>query len=142
VALGSIEPQFYALLLQHAGLDASQFTPQNDSTQWPVMRERLAAVMRSKTRDEWCSLMEGTDVCFAPVLSMSEAPAHPHNVSRGSFIDVEGVAQAAPAPRFSRTVPETPEAARPAGSDTAAVLRDAGYSDARIAGLRAAGALA
>jgi alpha-methylacyl-CoA racemase len=142
VALGSIEPQFYALLLQHAGLDAAQFTPQNDAAQWPAMRERLTAVMRSKTRDEWCALMEGTDVCFAPVLSMGEAPSHPHNRARGSFVDIEGVTQAAPAPRFSRTAPATPAPARPAGSDTDNALRDAGYSDERIAQLRSAGALA
>jgi alpha-methylacyl-CoA racemase len=142
VALGSIEPQFYALLLQHAGLDAAQFTPQNDAAQWPVMRDRLTAVMRSKTRDEWCALMEGTDVCFAPVLSMGEAPSHPHNRARGSFVDIEGVTQAAPAPRFSRTAPATPAPARPAGSDTDNALRDAGYSDERIAQLRSAGALA
>jgi alpha-methylacyl-CoA racemase len=142
VALGSIEPQFYALLLQHAGLDAAQFTPQNDVAQWPVMRDRLTAVMRSKTRDEWCALMEGTDVCFAPVLSMGEAPSHPHNRARGSFVDIEGVTQAAPAPRFSRTAPAPPAPARPAGSDTDNALRDAGYSDERIAQLRSAGALA
>jgi len=106
------------------------------------MREHLAAVIRGKTRDEWCALMEGTDVCFAPVLSMSEAPAHPHNRARGSFIELEGVTQAAPAPRFSRTAAATPQPARPAGSDTEEVLRDAGYSDDRIAQLRSAGALA
>lgn len=142
VSIGSIEPQFYALLLTHAGLDPAKFTPQNDPAQWPAMRQRLTEVMRSKTRDEWCALMEGTDVCFAPVLSMTEAPSHPHNRARASFIELEGVTQAAPAPRFSRTAPATPMPARPAGCDTAEVLRDAGYSDDRIAQLRAAGALA
>jgi alpha-methylacyl-CoA racemase len=85
--------------------------------------------------------MEGTDVCFAPVLSMTEAPGHPHNVARGTFIEVEGVAQPAPAPRFSRTAPATPAAAAPAGSDTAAVLAAIGYADDRIKSLRDAGVL-
>ncbi len=142
VALGSIEPQFYALLMERAGLDAAQFTPQNDAAQWPAMRERLAAVMLTKSRDEWCALMEGSDVCFAPVLSMTEAPSHPHNRFRGSFVEIAGVVQAAPAPRFSRSAPPVPVQAHPAGSDTLDVLRDAGYSDERIEQLRSAGVLA
>ena len=142
IALGSIEPQFYALLMERAGLDPAQFSPQNDASQWSAMRDRLAAVIRGKTREEWCALMEGSDVCFAPVLSMSEAPQHPHNLARGSFLELAGVTQAAPAPRFSRTAPAVPEVPHPAGSDTLAVLREAGYTDERLEQLRAVGALA
>ncbi len=141
VAVGSIEPQFYALLLERAGLDAAQFSPQNDPAQWPAMRERLAAVLRTRTRDEWCALLEGSDACFAPVLAMSEAPDHPHNRARGSFVEVDGVTQPAPAPRFSRTPAALPQGAHPAGGDTLAVLREAGYSEERLAQLTQAGAL-
>ena len=141
VAVGSIEPQFYALLLERAGLDPAQFSPQNDPAQWPAMRERLAAVLRTRTRDEWCALLEGSDACFAPVLAMSEAPDHPHNRARGSFVEVDGVTQPAPAPRFSRTPAALPQGAHPAGGDTLAVLREAGYSEERLAQLTQAGAL-
>jgi alpha-methylacyl-CoA racemase len=141
VAVGSIEPQFYALLLERAGLDPAQFNPQNDTAQWPAMRERLAAVLRTRTREEWCALLEGSDACFAPVLAMSEAPDHPHNRARGTFVEVDGVTQPAPAPRFSRTPPAVPQVAHPAGSDTLAVLREAGYSEERLAQLTQAGAL-
>ncbi len=141
VSIGSIEPQFYALLVQLAGLDAAEFAPQHDQSRWPDLKDKLAAVIRQRTRDEWCAIMEGTDVCFAPVLSMTEAPGHPHNVARGTFIEVEGVPQPAPAPRFSRTAPATPAAAAPAGSDTAAVLAAIGYADDRIRSLRDAGVL-
>jgi len=141
VSIGSIEPQFYALLVQLAGLDAAEFAPQNDPAQWPALKQKLAAVIRRRTRDEWCAIMEGTDVCFAPVLSMTEAPHHPHNVARGTYIEVEGVTQPAPAPRFSRTATAVPAAAAPAGSDTAAVLAAIGYAPERIAALRDAGVL-
>ena len=139
VSIGSIEPQFYALLVRLAGLDAAEFAPQNDPAQWPALKQKLAAVIRRRTRDEWCAIMEGTDVCFAPVLSMTEAPHHPHNVARGTYIEVEGVTQPAPAPRFSRTATAVPAAAAPAGSDTAAVLAAIGYAPERIAALRDAG---
>ncbi len=141
VSIGSIEPQFYALLVQLAGLDAAEFAPQHDQSRWPDLKDKLAAVIRQRTRDEWCAIMEGTDVCFAPVLSMTEAPGHPHNLARGTFIEVAGVPQPAPAPRFSRTAPATPAAAAPAGSDTAAVLAAIGYADDRIRSLRDAGVL-
>jgi alpha-methylacyl-CoA racemase len=141
VSIGSIEPQFYALLVQLAGLDAAEFAPQNEQARWPDLKDKLAAVMRQRTRDEWCAIMEGTDVCFAPVLSMTEAPGHPHNAARGTFIEVAGVTQPAPAPRFSRTAPAAPAAAGPAGGDTAAVLAAIGYADDRIRSLRDAGVL-
>lgn len=103
VSIGSIEPQFYALLLEKAGLDDPAFQNQMARDQWPELKEKITAVIKTKTRDEWCALMEGTDVCFAPVLSLAEAPQHPHNVARETFVEVEGVTQPAPAPRFSKT---------------------------------------
>lgn len=106
VAIGSIEPQFYALLLEKAGLSDSAFLRQMDAAEWPDLKNRFAALFETKTRDEWCGLMEGTDVCFAPVLDLDEAPRHAHNVARRTFVEVKGVIQPAPAPRFSRTQPE------------------------------------
>jgi len=103
ISLGSIEPQFYAELRRLAGLDEAVYDGQMDTKQWPAMKEKMTAVFKSKTRAEWCTIMEGTDVCFAPVLSLSEAPKHPHMAERKIFVDVDGVLQPAPAPRFSRT---------------------------------------
>ncbi|MBN8815298.1 MAG: CoA transferase [Sphingomonas sp.] len=101
VAIGSIEPQFYALLRDKLGIASDPlFDGQFDRAQWPAQKERLTAIFKSKTRDEWCALMEGTDVCFAPVLSMAEAASHPHNVARRTFVEIDGVLQPAPAPRF------------------------------------------
>ena len=109
VSIGSIEPQFYAQLLELTGLektfsDRGESLPhQMDKVQWPVLKERLSEIFLAKTRDEWCEVMEGTDVCFAPVLTMSEATQHPHNIARGTFVDVAGIVQPGPSPRFSRT---------------------------------------
>jgi len=103
VSVGSIEPQFYAELLRLTGLEGEELPHQMDRSQWPALKERMAGIFRQKTRDEWCALMEGTDVCFAPVLTMDEAPLHPHNQARGTFVEVDGVVQPAPSPRFSRT---------------------------------------
>jgi alpha-methylacyl-CoA racemase len=103
VSVGSIEPQFYAELLRLSGLENEELPGQMDRSQWPALKERVAAMFRTKTRDEWCALMEGTDVCFAPVLSMAEAPTHPHNRQRETFVEVAGIPQPAPAPRFGRT---------------------------------------
>ena len=108
ISLGSIEPQFYALLLEKTGIKDPAFQAQMNRAEWPALKAKLGAVIRTKTRDEWCAIMDGTDVCFAPVLSLEEAPRHPHNAARATFIEVEGVTQPAPAPRFSRT----PSAAR------------------------------
>jgi alpha-methylacyl-CoA racemase len=141
VAIGSIEPQFYQLLIQLTGVDAQEFAPQLDPRQWPALKQKLAAVLRTRSRDEWCRIMEGTDVCFAPVLSMREAPTHPHNAARGSFIEIDGVMQAAPAPRFGGTPSSTPAAPRPVGADTAGVLRELGYDDRQLDELRAQGVL-
>jgi alpha-methylacyl-CoA racemase len=102
VALGAIEPQFYAAFRKAAGLeDDPDFDAQMNPAAWPALKVKLDALFRTRTRDAWCALMEGTDICFAPVLSMAEAPAHPHNVAREAFVEREGVMQPAPAPRFS-----------------------------------------
>ena len=103
ISIGSIEPKFYALLRQHAGLVDAGFDDQMDQNAWPELKQKLVSVFKSKTRDEWCAVMEGTDICFAPVLTMKEAPAHPHMAAREIFVTRHGVTQPAPAPRFSRT---------------------------------------
>jgi alpha-methylacyl-CoA racemase len=142
VSIGSIEPQFYAELLRLTGLEGEELPWQMDRTQWPAMKDRLAEIFRAKTRDEWCEVMEGTDVCFAPVLGMGEAPQHPHNVHRGTFLERDGVVQPAPAPRFSRTTPEIERPPSHAGQHTDEVLREWGFDADRIAKLRDAGAVA
>ncbi|MEN3164481.1 CaiB/BaiF CoA-transferase family protein [Tistrella mobilis] len=142
VSIGSIEPQFYAELIRLAGLDPAEFAAQNDKAEWPRMKARLVEVFKTKTRDEWCSLMEGSDVCFAPVLSMFEAPEHPHNRERGTFIEVDGVVQPGPAPRFSRTAPGRPTPPPAPGAHTDQGLADWGFSADEIAALKASGAAA
>jgi len=135
VSLGSIEPQFYAELVKLSGIDAKEY-PQLDRAQWPDMKKRLGEVFKRKTRAEWCRIMEGSDVCFAPVLAMSEAPSHPHNVARKTFIELEGVTQPAPAPRFSRTPPAVPRPPARAGEHGADVLASYGFSADEIRTLR------
>ena len=123
ITIGSIEPQFYALLRAKTGLDADpDFDAQDDQTRWPQHKEKLTALFATKTRDEWCAIMEMTDICFAPVLSLSEAPHHPHNVERKTFIDVGGTVMPAPAPRYSETVTDHPTPAPKVGADCDAVL--------------------
>ena len=141
VSIGSIEPQFYAELLEKTGLAGEDLPAQLDRSQWPKLHERLTAIFKSRTRDEWCEIMEGSDVCFAPVLSMGEAPHHPHNVARGTFIERGGVVQAGPAPRFSRTAPEIVRPAPHIGQDSDAVLESHGVRPAEIAALRESGAV-
>src|SRR6202158_2409084 len=111
ISIGSIEPQFYALLRQHAGLSGGAFAHQMDRKAWAALKQKLKDVCKTKTRDEWCEIMEGTDVCFAPILTMSEAPDHPHMAARKIFVKRHGVTQPAPAPRFSRTPSAIREAA-------------------------------
>jgi len=142
ISIGSIEPQFYALLREKTGLDKDPaFDPQMDPAHWVPLKEKLTTLFATKTRDEWCELMEMTDVCFAPVLSLGEAPKHPHNVERGTFIEVGGAIQPAPAPRYSATVNDTPRAAPVVGADSDAVLAGLGYDAAKIAALRDGGAV-
>ena len=138
VSVGSIEPQFYAELLRLTGLEGdSEFSQQMDKSVWPRLKVRLAERFATKTRDEWCSLMEGTDVCFAPVLTMSEAAQHPHNVERATFVESAGTTQPAPAPRYSRTPGEIGLAPAHPGQHTAEILRDWGFDAARIEALLA-----
>ena len=143
ISVGSIEPQFYALLVEKAGLDAERFSAaaQHDQARWPAYKDELARVFKSKTQAEWCDLMEGSDVCFAPVLSIFEASAHPHHQQRQAFIDIDGVTQPAPTPRFSRTPPEVRSAARLPGEDSEAVLLDCGFSRADVEALQAKGVI-
>jgi len=126
ISIASIEPQFYALLMEKAGLSDEEFGVQNDSRRWPEMKEKLEIIFKTRSRDEWCELMEGSDVCFAPVLDIREAPQHPHNRARATYTDVGGMIQPAPAPRFSRTRPEPPFAPHTPGSDLDAVLEEWG----------------
>jgi alpha-methylacyl-CoA racemase len=142
VSIGSIEPQFYAELLRLTGLEGDpEFARQMDKSQWPHLKKRIAEIFRTKTRDEWCAIMEATDVCFAPVLTMSEAARHPHNVERNVFIEIAGVKQPAPAPRFSRTVPEISCPPAHAGQHSREILVDWGFATDDIDRLIAAGAV-
>jgi alpha-methylacyl-CoA racemase len=139
VAVGAIEERFWAELLRVLDLDPDELADRRDPARWPAIRERLAAVLRTRTRDEWAKLAEGTDACLTPVLTTSEAVSHPHNVARESFVDVEGRPQPAPAPKFGRTPPGPPAAPHEPRSDTTAVLSELGLSGAEIDRLRAAG---
>ena len=141
VAIGAIEPQFYAKLRELCGIDDPAFDAQMDAARWPVLKHRLADVFRTRTRAEWCTLLEGSDACFAPILDWDEAPKHPHNQARETFVEVDGVTQPAPAPRFSRTPADRPKAGSPAGAATEAVLRDRGMAAGAIDSLRQSGVI-
>ena len=138
LAIGCLEPQFYAEWLRICGLDSADLPGQFDLSGWPLLRERFAEVVATRTRDEWAALADGTDACVAPVLSMSEAPAHPHLAARGTFVEVDGMVQAAPAPRFSRTPADSPGSVL--ASDRGALL-DWGVDESRISALAADGVL-
>ncbi|NIO08503.1 MAG: CoA transferase [Deltaproteobacteria bacterium] len=142
VSIGAIEPKFYAELLRLTGLDGEDLPHQMDRTKWPEMHERFRAVFKTKTRDEWCTIMEGTDVCFAPVLSIEEAPKHRHNKTRGTFVEIDSQIQPAPAPRFSRTNPEIQGPPPEPGQHTAEALADWGFAEEEIKKLRKAGVVA
>ena len=139
VAIGSIEPQFYKELMEKTGIADPAFAAQMDRDAWPALKEKLAAVIKTKTRDEWDAIMQGSDVCYAPVLSIAEAPKHPHNEARKTFVEIDGVVQPAPAPRFSRTVAEVQGPPRPA--DNQAMLSSWGFSPDEIGALSASGAI-
>lgn len=136
ISIGSIEPQFYALLLEKCGITDEAFLAQQDQTAWPELREKLAQLFITRTREHWCEIMETTDVCFAPVLDLSEAPSHPHNVARKTFVEVAGVTQPAPAPRFSRTQGEIQFPAAIAGEHTEDILQNWGFSRSEIDDLK------
>ena len=140
ISIGPIEPQFYALFLAKTGLTDPDFSQQWDRARWPELKARLAAHLETRSRDEWCQLLEGSDACVAPVLDMDEAPEHPHNRARGTFIEVGGVIQPAPAPRFSRSTPATPHPPV-TGATGEDVLADWGFQAAAIDALRQAGAI-
>ncbi len=141
VAIGSIEPQFYAELIKRMKIEDPDFEEQMDFSKWKVRREKLTALFKTRTRDEWCKDLEGSDACFAPVLTFDEAMEHPHNRARNIFVDVGGVRQPAPAPRFSRTVCETPTPAPDLGADTEEALADWGLEQGEIQALKDDGAI-
>ncbi|MEE3237750.1 MAG: CaiB/BaiF CoA-transferase family protein [Pseudomonadota bacterium] len=136
ISLGSLEPQFYALLLEKCGITDETFKEQSDQKAWPIKREKMEALFKTKTQQEWCGILEGTDVCFAPVLNLKEAPDHPHNKTRQTFVKVQGVTQPAPAPRFSRTQGKIQSPAALTGENTEEVLSDWGFSDSEISNLK------
>jgi alpha-methylacyl-CoA racemase len=142
VSIGSIEPKFYEELLTLSGLKNEELPRQNDRTKWPAMKDRVRALFKTKTRDEWCKIMEGSDVCFAPVLSMDEAPNHPHNRHRGTFVESGGIRQPGPAPRFSRTPSAIQRPPARPGEHTEEALSDWGFSASELARLRECGAIA
>jgi len=145
VSVGALEVQFYLDFIDRLGVDKSEFesqwlgSPDQDLAKIPALEQKVIAVFKTKTRDEWVKIFEGSNACFAPVLDIQEAAQHPHNVARKTFIEVDGLLQHAPAPRFSRTQSETPAVPRVAGEDTDSVLAGFGYSDEDIAVLRATG---
>ncbi len=144
ISIGSIEPQFYALLMELAGLSQADFGHQFDINRWPELKVKIAGVFKTKTREEWCDIMEGSDVCFAPVLDLDEAPQHEHAVARGAYQTVGKVVHPSPAPRFSRTATHS-NAVKPmtrVGTDTHAVLADYGFAAGDVERLLAAGAIA
>ncbi len=136
IAVGALESKFYAELLDRLGLDAAELPAQLDRSGWPVLRERLTAAFAQRTQAEWVAVFDGSDACVTPVLSMADAPGHPHNLARGTFIEVGGVCQPAPAPRFSRTPAAVPDPPPVPGSDTEAVLASLAYTPAEITALR------
>jgi alpha-methylacyl-CoA racemase len=140
ISLGPLDHKSYALFAGLAGIEPPLPDP-DDRAAWPTTKARIAALAKTRTRDEWCDLLEGTDACFAPVLEPGEAPDHPHNRHRGTFVEVGGIVQPAPAPRFSRTPPDTPSSPPRPGRDTDAALVDWGLPDGEVAALRASGAI-
>ena len=142
ISLGPIEPQFYAELRERLGLHGPEWDHQTDRSRWPELKEKLAALVAQRTRDEWCELLEGTDTCFAPVLSLAEAPEHAHNRERGTFAEVAGVVQPGPAPRFSRTPGAIRRPPPHSGQHTDEILGELGLDADAIASLRASGAVA
>jgi alpha-methylacyl-CoA racemase len=141
VSIGSIEPQFYALLIEHLQLDPKAFSGQGNASEWPLLKEKIAAAFKTKTQAQWCEIMEGSDICFAPVLDYREAVKHPHNVARETYIEIAGQVQPAPAPRFSRTISKVEFAPRKAGADTKSVLVELGYGEVDLEALNELGAL-
>jgi len=141
ISIGSIEPQFYAELIEKLGLAGEELPAQMDKSTWDGLKIRFEGIFNSKTRDEWCEIMEGSDVCFAPVLAMSEVADHPHIKHRKTFVESNGMTQPAPSPRFSRTIPELGLPAAHAGQHSEAVLESYGFGSGEIARLKDAKAV-
>ncbi|HKU40868.1 MAG TPA: CoA transferase, partial [Polyangiales bacterium] len=141
VSVGALEPRFFAVLADKLQLTAEERARHGRPREWPALRARLREIFLEKTRDAWCALLEGTDACFAPVLSLAEAPEHPHNVARGTFLSVDGVVQSAAAPRFARTPAATPGSVPAAGEHTRAALRDWGFGPDELDALAADGCI-
>jgi crotonobetainyl-CoA:carnitine CoA-transferase CaiB-like acyl-CoA transferase len=142
ISVAAIEGKFYAELLRRLDIDPATVPPQMDHEHWPEAKARLAALFKTRTRDEWCGLLEGTDACFAPVLTTDEAPHHPHNKVRGTYFEIDGIVQPAPAPRFSRTVPDLPIPPQPpVGPDEANAILGDWLDPAEIAELCKSGTL-
>jgi alpha-methylacyl-CoA racemase len=141
VAVGALEPQFFAAFVDRLGLEAGAFADRWNRRAWPAMRARLEEAFAARTRDEWTALFADSDACVAPVLDLDEAPRHPHNLARRAFVEVDGAPQPAPAPRFSRTPPEIARAPAQPGEHGEEILRECGFSPAQIEALRKAGAL-
>jgi len=135
ICIGPLEPHFYALLLKLCDIRDPRLQQQGEVKDWPELKGKVAAIFRAKTRDEWCALLEGTDACFAPVLDLDEAPRHVHNLARANFVEVEGVMQPAPAPRFSRTAGAVSAPPAHAGQHSREILSDWGFAAERIADL-------
>ncbi|MCY4163324.1 MAG: CaiB/BaiF CoA-transferase family protein [bacterium] len=140
ISFGPIEPQFFAEMAEKVGLDISEIE-QYDTSTWPTMRKKMAAVVATKTRQQWCDILDGSNACFAPVLNMAEAPQHPHNKARGTFVELDGAIQPAPAPRFSRTPAEIAGPAPNPGEQTTAALLSWGFEAAEVEALRQSGAV-
>lgn len=142
ISIGALEPQFYSIMLERMELTADDFPNQHDRSQWPAAKVKIAAIWKTKTRTEWCEIFEGSDACFAPVLSMSEAPEHPHMQARKTFVERDGMIQAAPSPRFSRTPGEIQGPPANPGEHTHEALQSWGLSDQEISALEGAKAIA
>ena len=142
ISIAPIENKFYAELLRRLDFDPQELPPQMDRERWPEAQEKFALLFKTRTREEWCTILEGTDACFAPVLTTDEAPRHPHNAARRTYVEADGVVQPAPAPRFSRTVPELPIPPQPTDPKQAEAALAAWLDPAEIAALKAAGTVA
>jgi alpha-methylacyl-CoA racemase len=142
ISIGALEPQFFAVFVEKLGLSDIAPGQQWNVAQWPALKVRIAALIAMRSRDEWCRVLEGTDVCFAPVLDLDEAPSHPHNYARGTFVEVDGVTQPAPAPRFSRTGAVIKNPPPAPGEPDDGALKDWGFGSGEVEALRATGVLA
>lgn len=141
VSIGALEPRFFSVLADKLQLTAEERARHRDPRQWPALRERLREIFRARTRDAWCELLEGSDACFAPVLSLAEAPEHPHNVARGTFVRVDDVVQSAAAPRFDRTPAAKPGRVPAVGEHTRVALQAWGFGPEELDALAAAGCI-